>query len=786
MPSDPTSFNLPEPSPSEIPLFSGENIRDCLDQIERSFYYNRVPLHMRLFTASFYLSGEALRFLYGLIYVSKLTTCEDFADQLKLLFGRVIRPTVMINIWEASPMNCSVTKFEEFDGDTVESETTSLEEDTRELMVDWPTDNYVGNLDGNGNLSVSQNDSYENTEIVSQGNHLCGTVSIGLNGNHAEILQIEVENGDLLHASYLNISSIDISEIIGDDDDSYGNLNVSIDKSLLSLFVEISFRNSTVFPESLNNSYDGLSWHNNTLLGPNSFHVDPGRMGNYFNDDDFSYVIGIDYSSRNPRCNEKTLELWLKMVSCFKKGTMLVENAMTCQIMDNGNMELVSKVAYCGKSTYGGFGHSLFHLEPEGNACLVDADYVKREQRSDCIMVGDNWLSNGLRSSLTLAGEEIRVVRSYVNEAVKLLDEVGILWLLERYGGLNLGVLILGNGVNHQDQCLLEVNVYVLPVGAVFIFHEVLFYCRLFGNSFCVLRNYGSILSTVMLCVEFTSVENNVVNGSSDCLVFVFIGNSECVKSGNGSVLSPVADDQKKCVFDTMGRCDTRGQMSQICGKIHDIVWDPGIRVKEVEYDGISYKGANTCWSMLEYHILEYAGISYKGANKEQKSKFVMVSASKGNENSEILCGVKKSPKADVSEMEWRAKLLGAETLPGGILLIKKESWQLNGLVTLSGAEMSFIPYHFMNFVVEQVSKQNTGGTHLLKIGRCWTKAAQTIYLEAETAGSSSKEGSNAGLYPSWIKKATTFRGGTSLFDMNLEAKVADLPRRGSYEFLRT
>ncbi|CAI9106198.1 OLC1v1005283C1 [Oldenlandia corymbosa var. corymbosa] len=86
----------------------------------------------------------------------------------------------------------------------------------------------------------------------------------------------------------------------------------------------------------------------------------------------------------------------------------------------------------------------------------------------------------------------------------------------EQYGGLNLGVLILGNRVKHQYQCSLVVSVYVLPVGGVFIRHEVLFEGCLFGNFLFGLSDYNSIWHTVILYDEFISVEDHVNCGSSE------------------------------------------------------------------------------------------------------------------------------------------------------------------------------------------------------------------------------------------------------------------------------
>ncbi|CAI9097182.1 OLC1v1033553C1 [Oldenlandia corymbosa var. corymbosa] len=114
LPPNPAKFNLPDPSPNGIFCFSGENVSDWLDIMEWFFYYNSTPPELKLFTASFYLSGEPLCFLYGSISASLLSTWDEFAEKLELRFGKFIRQPLVVNVWEASDEDGSATEFEDF------------------------------------------------------------------------------------------------------------------------------------------------------------------------------------------------------------------------------------------------------------------------------------------------------------------------------------------------------------------------------------------------------------------------------------------------------------------------------------------------------------------------------------------------------------------------------------------------------------------------------------------------------------------------------------------------
>ncbi|CAI9114090.1 OLC1v1014726C1 [Oldenlandia corymbosa var. corymbosa] len=111
----PKPYGLPKPSPFGVYIFSGEDISEWLDRIDQFFFYNRIPPNEKLFTTSFNMAGDPLQFLHGMGCTSQLEDWEKFADQLELRFGRYIRPTLRINVWEASIEEVSVTEpsFEE-------------------------------------------------------------------------------------------------------------------------------------------------------------------------------------------------------------------------------------------------------------------------------------------------------------------------------------------------------------------------------------------------------------------------------------------------------------------------------------------------------------------------------------------------------------------------------------------------------------------------------------------------------------------------------------------------
>ncbi|CAI9088480.1 OLC1v1022816C1 [Oldenlandia corymbosa var. corymbosa] len=76
--------------------------------MERLFSFNSIRPESKLYISEFYLAGEPLQFLYGLLSISQLSTWERFAEQLELRFGKVFRPMMVVGSWEATPMNSSV------------------------------------------------------------------------------------------------------------------------------------------------------------------------------------------------------------------------------------------------------------------------------------------------------------------------------------------------------------------------------------------------------------------------------------------------------------------------------------------------------------------------------------------------------------------------------------------------------------------------------------------------------------------------------------------------------
>ncbi|CAI9105904.1 OLC1v1004931C1 [Oldenlandia corymbosa var. corymbosa] len=167
LPSNPSSHNLPEPSRTGVFLFSGEDVGGWLERIEHFFLNHRIPSSKNLVTASFYMAGQPLQFLYGMEYASLLDNWEDFAFQLELRFGKVLRPTIVVNVWEASGLESeqggtSIIAVEEIDEVVaVESETQAFEEENDDVYL--PTDSSSDSVDGNGNSSTL---SVELTESI--------------------------------------------------------------------------------------------------------------------------------------------------------------------------------------------------------------------------------------------------------------------------------------------------------------------------------------------------------------------------------------------------------------------------------------------------------------------------------------------------------------------------------------------------------------------------------------------------------------------------------------------
>ncbi|CAI9106875.1 OLC1v1006114C1 [Oldenlandia corymbosa var. corymbosa] len=177
---NPTPYNLHKPSPTGIPLFSDEDVTDWIDLMEQFFSYNSIRPDMKLFV-------------------------EEFAKKLELRFGKYIQPTLRFNIWEAAPVNSSVTESEELEGDVVveseekssnetfeeyESSGSKVEIDSLEIEVSTPltetskSDTNVAEYVGKTHCV---DDNVVSLEIlVHASDNLNGAVFIGLNETNRE------------------------------------------------------------------------------------------------------------------------------------------------------------------------------------------------------------------------------------------------------------------------------------------------------------------------------------------------------------------------------------------------------------------------------------------------------------------------------------------------------------------------------------------------------------------------------------------------------------------------
>ncbi|CAM8900174.1 unnamed protein product [Rhodiola kirilowii] len=71
----------------DVPTFSGEAVEGWLFQMERYFAHNRVPEDQKMTLATFYLSGEALRWFQWLHTTHQVREWTDFVTDVKRRFG---------------------------------------------------------------------------------------------------------------------------------------------------------------------------------------------------------------------------------------------------------------------------------------------------------------------------------------------------------------------------------------------------------------------------------------------------------------------------------------------------------------------------------------------------------------------------------------------------------------------------------------------------------------------------------------------------------------------------
>ncbi|CAI9114204.1 OLC1v1014868C1 [Oldenlandia corymbosa var. corymbosa] len=310
-PPNPALHNLPKPSSTGIPLFTGKNVSEWIDRKEQVFSSNSVPPDSKLFIAEFYLAGEPLRFLYGLLYASQLSTWERFVSQLELRFGNSIRPTVIVNVWEAGDSEsdqggASVPTIEEVDaGMMVESEVKLAEETSA----------------GNGNSFVQAiDDSSQSSEAFSQeefGGE--GNSSNCQNGDEGEndvdaagiisSLQLVDDNSVVLKdVSAENLSLDDCSVALNDVSADMRNL-VGNDREIIAATLS-SMAESVVLNLSHKSSFDLR------FLVDLTAESDPGGLRSL-------------YSAKGVTC-----VLLVLSKCCDALGTTLVRNAQICYGME--------------------------------------------------------------------------------------------------------------------------------------------------------------------------------------------------------------------------------------------------------------------------------------------------------------------------------------------------------------------------------------------------------------------------------------------------------------------
>ncbi|GJU32724.1 retrovirus-related pol polyprotein from transposon TNT 1-94 [Tanacetum coccineum] len=71
----------------EVPMFSGDNVREWLFQLTRFFEYHQTPPNHRLHIASFYMSGLALLWLHWMFNTGQISTWEAFVRDVTVRFG---------------------------------------------------------------------------------------------------------------------------------------------------------------------------------------------------------------------------------------------------------------------------------------------------------------------------------------------------------------------------------------------------------------------------------------------------------------------------------------------------------------------------------------------------------------------------------------------------------------------------------------------------------------------------------------------------------------------------
>ncbi|CAI9114017.1 OLC1v1037488C1 [Oldenlandia corymbosa var. corymbosa] len=563
IPPDPTTFNLPEPSQSRVPLFSGKKVTECWPIIE-----------------------------LGRIRQKKL----------ELRFGKYIGPTLRVNIWEAAPVNFSVTELQELEGDVVvEFEEKSSNETSEKyeiseskakidsLQIEASTFRTVNSKsDREGNFSNPQDGS----EIVIE--------NFDENGNPSRNDENERSVDDDSADEMCWIDDVYVKLEPNCDYGIVGNVlpNDDLSASIDSVFV----------PESL----DGTD----RVTVDSSDGCDPSK----------NESLNVRVMSVNDTC-ERMNHNSLKMdgISIIKKsfGIDKCWNHIDSSVVDKES----------------------FLIYPGGIKCLVYADCVKVEQKYDCITTVDNWLLSGMfnsfenesnsshNSDAILAGnKEFTSTRMYDSAVVKYLFLVTVF-----KGGTTLVANFMTAGdIVHLSSVFEVIEIKLSPNALWYKFLKP----KLIGNgSFCVIyvkQRYCSFPARFGWKIPWLQFE--IVLNSHDLLELVsgtkifdelwyadddneHLDLSLAAKNDVGvsyvpdmiswaalvSMLKqpiPFRSLREDAMTVLEGKfhllaeraavegCDVGDQTFKICGNILVTVWDPGIII-EMEYVGKPCKGAN-------------------------------------------------------------------------------------------------------------------------------------------------------------------------------------------------
>ncbi|CAM8956889.1 unnamed protein product [Rhodiola kirilowii] len=113
----------------EIPLFTGENVKGWIFQIERFFHLHFTPPDQQLLIATFYMSGSALLWYQWMHNTKQLSNWEAFRRDLELRFGPssfINHEAALYKLRQTSSITTYVSEFEELATCTPELTTNNL------------------------------------------------------------------------------------------------------------------------------------------------------------------------------------------------------------------------------------------------------------------------------------------------------------------------------------------------------------------------------------------------------------------------------------------------------------------------------------------------------------------------------------------------------------------------------------------------------------------------------------------------------------------------------------